>query len=110
MLLTRNDLAKIYKYMNREERHKLANAWGVTLANCTRYCTKPYSTRIPNNRWAKMITIWPVDTWKARLDEALRLNEIAEVGSMEDADVIQIDVTIPDGVPFTVVVNGRELR
>lgn len=108
-MMVRYELRKIYQHMNRDERRKLAQTWGVTLANCTRYCTKPYSTKIHKNRWEKMLTMWPIEVWRARLDEALKFEEIAEQGSLDDYKTIKINVIVPEGISIEITVNGREI-
>lgn len=109
-MLNREELAKVYMFMSRKERRQLARVWGVTLANCTRYCTKAYAKKIKDERWAMMLTMWPADVWNARLKEAIILSDWAADGeTFNEPGEIKVDLVIPNGLKLKITVNGREL-
>ena len=110
-MFTREDMSKVYKYMVRQERRGLADVWGVTLANCTRYCSEKVNNRkFDRVRWTKMLNMWSVDVWMARLAEANELDKIISGDYVStDPDFIRIDIIIPGGKGCVVTVNGREL-
>ena len=96
--------------MSLEERRKLASVWDVSQANCTRYCLRPYGKKLEPNRWARMLTIMPAAAWRARLDEALVLEEAASQGHLEDSDAVVIDLVVPAGIKMKITLNGSEVN
>lgn len=61
--MDREDLMYAYSQLNRDERRELSKLIGCTMSNLYRYCMKPYSDHIGQERYDKLMKFRDLKSW-----------------------------------------------